>query len=200
MKKTGLTTGDVAAYCHVTSTTVINWITQGKLKAYQTPGGHYRIHREDFKMFLKDYGIPLRADFFLEEKRKILVVDDEPGIIELIIKILRYHFPGFVVATAGDGYEAGVQVVTFAPDMIILDLLMPHIDGFEVCRKVKASPRTSNVKILIITAHPENQNIERALACGADDYLLKPFTVEELVEKVSALLIGENHDNSEKAG
>ncbi|MBI4531859.1 MAG: response regulator [Candidatus Latescibacteria bacterium] len=188
MQRKELTTGDVATYCHVTIPTVCNWINHRKLLAYRTPGGHYRIRREDFMAFLKHYALPVTVDFLTLERRKILVVDDEPDVVELVIDLLKSRFPAFACASAANGYEAGFTVATFKPDLLLLDLVMPHMDGFAVCRQIKASPRTSGIKILILTGHPENQNIERALACGADDYLLKPFDADVLIAKVVTLL------------
>ena len=197
MKRKGLTTGEVADYCHVTTTTICNWIKSGRLKAYRTPGGHYRIHLEDFKAFLKDHGIPIKVEFFAVERQKILVVDDDQVVIKMVISILQSRFPTFIFESASNGYEAGFHVATFEPDLLILDLVMPYMDGFEVCRNIKASPKTRGIKILILTGHPENQNVENALACGADDYLLKPFGADALIEKVTTLLLREDRESEE---
>jgi two-component system, cell cycle response regulator len=92
------------------------------------------------------------------------------------------------LATASDGFEAGLQVATFKPHLVLLDLLMPHIDGFEVCRLIRANPATAHTRILIITAFGRYENIQRALKAGADDFLHKPLELEQLKSKVSSLL------------
>lgn len=183
-----LTTGDVAEYCHVTTMTVLNWINAGQLKAYQTPGGHYRVKRDDFKDFLKRHDMPLRVDLFPEEQRKILIVDDEPRVVNFILGILSKQFPNFKFSTAFNGYEAGFQAAILRPDLIILDIRMPGMDGFEVCQKIRTSPETMLAKILAITAFPEDQNVKQILACGANDALIKPFDADDLISKVLSLI------------
>lgn len=192
MKRKDLTTGIVAGLCHVTTATVCNWVKEGKLRAYRTPGQHYRIRRADFQAFVERYKIPVGpGDFLAREKRSVLVVDDEPQVVSLVIRILKSRFPAFVFSAANDGYEAGVSVATLKPDLVILDLMMPGMDGFEVCRRIKGAPATSKTKVLIITGYPEDQNAEHALACGADDFMLKPLVIDALIDKVSALLTGD---------
>lgn len=183
-----LTTGDVAEYCHVTSVTVLNWINAGQLKAYQTPGGHSRITIGDFRDFLKCHGMPIRTDFFPEEKKKILIVDDEPEVASLVLKILKRQFPSFEFAIAFNGYEAGFQAATLRPDLITLDVRMPGIDGAETCRRIKTSPETMSARILAITAFPEDEGLKQMMAYGTDDYLVKPFSADDLMSKVLPLL------------
>lgn len=183
-----LTTGEVARYCHVTYAGVIKWIKNGKLKAYSTPGGHYRILRDDFKNFLQRYNMPIDDSIFSDHTKKILVVDDEVLIVEFIIQSLKKDYENYVFASAGDGYEAGRQVATFKPDLVILDIKMPKLDGFEVCRQMKSNSETENIKILGITGYTENGNIEKMLASGADHCLTKPLNVEELTLYVRKLL------------
>ncbi|MFQ6092974.1 MAG: response regulator, partial [bacterium] len=183
-----LTTGDVARYCHVTHVGVLKWIKGGKLKAYSTPGGHYRILRNDFRDFLKQYNMPIDESFFSDHTKKILVVDDEPDIVELIIRVLKSDNSNYVFASASDGYEAGLQVAAFKPDLVVLDIMMPKLDGFEVCRQIKSNPETQHIKILGITGFAEDGNIDKMLACGADHCLAKPLQIEELKARVRGLV------------
>ena len=182
-----LTTGEVAKYCQVTPMTVLNWINSDQLKAYQTPGGHYRVQHDDFKDFLKRHGMPIRMDLFPEERKKILVVDDEPQVVDFILRVLRGRFPDFEFDTAFNGYDAGFQAAVLRPDLVILDIRMPGIDGFEVCRRIKTSQETMSARVLAITAFPEDQSVERIMASGADDYLIKPFDAKELISKILSL-------------
>ena len=184
-----LTTRDVAEYCHVTPVGVQQWIKAGKLKAYTTPGGHYRIQKRDFKKFLEKYGMPIDEAFFSDGTvRKLLVVDDEPNIVELVIRLLSTNGGNYRFASAYDGYEAGLQVASFKPELVLLDLMMPRVDGFEVCRKIKTSPDTSHIKVLVITGYLEETNIQKIAKCGADDWLAKPLKAVELKNKVAQLL------------
>lgn len=198
MRWRDLTTGDIGKLYRVTTTTIINWITKGMLRAYQTAGGHYRISLKALRAFADNHTPPINLDFFLltRDERRVLVVDDDPAIVNIVVSALKTDFPKFIFASANNGHDAIYQTGVFKPDLITLDIKMPGIDGFEVCQYIKTSPRTSGIKILILTGHPENQSIARVLACcGADDYLLKPFNVAELLEKVSVLL--NEKDNSE---
>jgi two-component system response regulator MprA len=117
---------------------------------------------------------------------KVLVVDDEENIIELIRLGLRYE--GFEVAVASDGEQALVQAQRLNPDLIILDILMPGIDGLEVCRRLRNNPTTSDIPILMLTAKDDVSERIAGLQAGADDYLTKPFDFYELVERVKAIL------------
>ena len=188
IEKKPLTTGEVARYCHVTHAGVLKWIKNGKLKAYSTPGGHYRILRGDFKDFLLRYNMPIDETIFSDSRKKILVVDDEPTIVDVIVQTLKKDNATYDFASAGDGYEAGLLVATFKPDLIILDIIMPKLDGFAVCHQIKSNPETKGIKILGITGFPEEGNIERMLASGADHCLAKPLKLEELKFHVKRLL------------
>lgn len=186
METTLLTTGEVAAHCRVSYETVNQWIKAGKLKAYTTPGRHHRIQAEDFRKFIAEHNLPPleapRADRF-----KILIVDDEPSVVKMMAKELA-KTERYEIATAADGFEAGIQVARFQPDLIILDLIMPNMDGFKVCQQIKNDPETQPIAILVITGYPTDENLQRALECGADYCLAKPLQLPELNQRVDALL------------
>jgi excisionase family DNA binding protein len=184
-----LTTGDVASYCEVTSAAVIKWIDSGKLPVFTTPGGHYRILRSDFRDFLMRHGMFIDEGYFGKgrSKKRILIVDDEPTVVTFIEGALRLEAK-YELSTAGDGFDAGQQVATFKPDLIILDIMLPGMDGFEVCTRVKTDAATRDVKILAITGFATEENIGKILHAGADDYLAKPLKLQELQTKVKELL------------
>src|SRR3990172_6912886 len=179
-----LTTGHVAKACEVSLVTVKKWIRVGKLRAFLTPGRHYRVTLEEFQRFRIEYGFPAEH----EAPPRILVVDDEPEMVALVSDALRGMRPAPKLEAALDGYEGMLKVGTFRPHLLVLDLRMPGLDGFEVCRRIKADPATRGTKILAITAYPENSARERALQSGADAFLAKPFTVKELKAEVKHLL------------
>ena len=188
-----LTTGEVAAHCHVTPETVTNWVKSGKLRAYATPGRHRRIHVQDFRTFLEDFNMPP-----LEEEpaacRRVLIVDDEPQVARLVSDVLS-QTGQYELERASDGFEAGLWLVRFSPDLIILDLMMPHLDGFKVCRMVRENPETRHIAILVLTAYAQGENIRRAQECGADYCMAKPFKTSELIGKVAELV----HRKDERA-
>ena len=182
-----LTTSEVANYCQVTNDGVVKWIKARKLKAYSTPGGHYRIRKSDFKEFLGRYGMPLDPEFFSEEKKRILIVDDEPTILDVLTQALG-DLATYQVTAARDGYEAGLKIGTFRPDLVILDVMMPQMNGIEVCKRIKANPDTETIKIVAITGHPEEGNLDKAYRSGADLCLIKPLQMDHLRREVSRLL------------
>jgi len=183
-----LSTREIAEYCGVSSVAAWKWIKAGKLQAFRNANGHYRVDRAVFKAFLKSRGDEVDPTFFEPGTRRILVVDDEEAILEVANRALLQFGDDVEVATARDGFEAGLQVATFRPDLLILDLMMPGVDGFQVCRMLRQSPATLHTKILIITAYGSHENIQRALDAGANDFMHKPVDLQELYRKSMALL------------
>lgn len=189
-KKALFTTGEVAAHCGVSYETVKEWIKTGKLTAYVTPGKHRRIPVEAFKQFLQEYHWPLLDEAERPTaRRKVLVVDDEPHVLRTIIQGLR-HTDEYELAEAADGFEAGLQVLAFRPDLIILDLMMPQVDGFQVCRQIKSRPETKDTLILVITGYATPKHIQMALEAGADYYLAKPFKTAVLRQTLREMFAG----------
>jgi two-component system response regulator VicR len=190
MKEKSLTTKDVAHYCQVTQRTAVQWINEGKLKFFRTLGKHIRINRKDFIEFLKQYGMPIPEELMMpsnpDRKKKILIVDDDPGMVD---SILRFLIAGktYDLETARDGFEAGQKFSDFKPDLLILDIKMPGMDGYQVCSRIRKSQENNNVKILFISGTIDRKEIERIRKTEADDYLAKPFTSQALEEKIHAL-------------
>lgn len=117
---------------------------------------------------------------------KILVVDDEPNIVLSLEFLMKQA--GFQVRTASDG-EAGLAAITAEqPDLVLLDVMMPRKNGYEVCQAIRANPDWKNVRIIMLTAKGREVEREKGLALGADDYITKPFSTQEVVERVRELL------------
>ncbi len=117
---------------------------------------------------------------------KILIVDDEPNIVVSLEYLLKKE--GFEVALAADGEEALAQVAAFAPDMVLLDVMMPKKSGFEVCQELRADPAQAGLRIVMLTAKGRDTEMAKGLALGADAYITKPFSTKELVARVKSLL------------
>jgi excisionase family DNA binding protein len=183
-----LSAGEVAAHCRVSYEAVKHWVQTGKLKAFTTPGGHRRVRVEDFQEFLRKYRIP-QPEEAGAHKRRVLIVDDDPAIVQMLTKFFG-KIGDYEVATAEDGFDAGIQMAAFRPNLVLLDLMMPTLDGFTVCRKIKSAPATRDIRVLVITGYPTDANIEKALECGADDCLAKPFKMGELKKRVEGLFQG----------
>jgi excisionase family DNA binding protein len=184
------TTSEVARYCAVTNDGVLKWIKSSKLRAFSTPGGHYRISAEDFREFLQRYDMPIDESFFRGTKRQrtVLVVDDEPDIREIVSRVLQELDEDMRIEEAADGYEAGIKIGSLAPDLVIMDLMMPRVDGLSLCRSIRENPETRSVKVLAITAFPEQDNVKKMYDAGADLCLIKPLQLEHFKLEVIRLL------------
>ena len=180
-----LTTGDVAKECGVSPASVKKWIGQAKLHALRTPGRHFRIPVEEFQRFRAAYRFPVEP----ERARRILVVDDGPIVVDFVMDTLRDLRPGVELEGASNGYEGLLKVGTFCPDLLVLDLRMPGLDGLEVCRRIKANPSTQTTRILMITAFAEEEGTAaEARRAGVDGFLRKPLRLDDLKAQVDRLI------------
>jgi CheY-like chemotaxis protein len=189
MKRMAFGTHEIAKICHVTPATVGNWINKGLLPFFQTGGGHRRVWDRDIIEFMNSHNIPILKDTKIESIIRILIVDDEPGIIEVVNRILKDKYNNNVEThSASDGFEAGLKVELYMPELIILDIRLPGIDGFEVCKLIKSQENMKNIKILAISGNCDQESIDHVLKCGADDFLAKPFSQLQLIEKIEKLV------------
>ncbi|MDH3628289.1 MAG: response regulator [Acidobacteriota bacterium] len=184
------TTSEVAQYCAVTNDGVLKWIKSNKLRAFSTPGGHYRVSAEDFRAFLEKFDIPVDESFFrgTPKERTVLIVDDEPNIREIVHRLLKELDADLKVEEAADGYEAGIKIGSLEPDLVIMDVMMPRVDGISLCKSIRENPRFSRVKVLAITAFPEQDNVKKMYDAGADLCLIKPLQFEHFRLEVIRLL------------
>jgi DNA-binding response OmpR family regulator len=120
--------------------------------------------------------------------KKVLIVDDEPNIV-LSLEFLMKR-AGFDVAVARDGEEALAQVAAFAPDLVLLDIMMPKKSGYEVCEILRADPARAGMKIVMLSAKGRDTEVAKGMALGADAYVTKPFSTKDLVAQVAGLLNG----------
>jgi excisionase family DNA binding protein len=180
------TTGEAARICKVSQQTIIRCFDSGRLTGFKVPGSRFRrIPREELARFMRSNGIPL--DALDGERRRVLVVDDDPAILHLVQSALgrdgRYD-----VRTASTGYDAGLLTESFRPRLIVLDLMLPDIDGEVVCARVRARADLESTRILCVSATPDQGRGERARRAGADDFLRKPFEPGTLLARVNQLL------------
>jgi len=183
-----LTVSQAGKYCNVSSKTIINWIDAGYIKAYKTVGGHRRIKEEDLDKFLRERGMPLPDEPGREERKKILVVDDDRIIVETIVQALEEDEYGYEMISAADGFEAGLQINHFKPHLLILDIMMPDINGYEVCQKIKSNPETRDTKIVVLSAYLDDEAFKQMKEYGADACFSKPLPLEQLKFEVAKLL------------
>ena len=186
--KETLSTTEVAHYCRVSVVHVNRWIKDGKLKSYRYPGGRNKISKKDFREFLENNGIPVIEEFFSSGRElKVLIGEDDPDFARAVRMMLLDSYPDARVEIAGDGYEVLLRMGEFKPELLVLDLKMPRIDGLEVCERLKQRSNSSSCKILAVTGHTQAFSRKKVLASGADEYLVKPFDSNEFLGKVELL-------------
>ncbi|MFA4915778.1 MAG: response regulator [Syntrophales bacterium] len=183
-----LTVSQAGKYCSVSPKTIINWIEAGHIKAYKTVGGHRRIKQEDMDEFLKERGMPLPEEPRSEDRKKILVVDDDKIIVETIVQALEEDEHGYEMISAADGFEAGLQMSHFSPDLLILDIMMPDINGYEVCQRIKNNRDMRDTKIIVLSAYLDDDAFKQMKEYGADACFSKPLPLEQLKFEVAKLL------------
>ena len=180
--KTVFTTGEAAKICKVSQQTIIRCFDSGQLKGFRVPGSKFRrIPRDLLYQFMKENGIP--TDALESGKRKALVVDDDQELVELIRDVLEAD-GRFEVRTANNGFDAGMMVKEYHPDVVVLDVMLPDINGKEVCQRIRSDVTLSDVKVICISGMVEQDKIADLIASGANDFVQKPFEVEKLVEQM----------------
>jgi len=180
------TTGEAAQICKVSQQTIIRCFDSGRVEGYRVPGSKFRrIPRQSLIKFMTESGIPI--DNIESGKKKVLVVDDDVEIVELIADIL-VRDGRFDVKAAISGYDAGVQTQQFRPDLILLDYMLPDVNGNVVCQTIRRNPEFQNIKIIIISGVIKQDEIDLLLKSGAEDFIKKPFNIVELTDKITNVL------------
>ena len=180
------TTGEAAEICRISQQTIIRCFDAGRLEGFRVPGSRFRrIPRQNLIKFMKDNNIPL--DSIESGKRKVLIVDDDAEIVELIVEVLERD-GRFEVKTASSGYEAGMATQRFRPELILLDYMLPDVNGNVVCQTIRKNPEFENIKIIIVSVVVKEDEISQLLKSGADDFIRKLFNITELTDKITAVL------------
>ncbi len=184
--KTVFTTGEAAKVCKVSQQTIIRCFDSGQLKGFRVPGSRFRrIPRDQLYAFMRENGIP--TDALESGKRKVLIVDDDEELVELIRDVLEKD-GRFEIRSANNGFDAGMLVKEYRPDLLVLDVMLPDINGKEVCQRVRSDKTMDAVKIICISGMVEEEKVSELKNAGADDFLHKPFEIEKLVERICRLL------------
>lgn len=179
-----LSTTDVARMLGVAVGSVANWIDSNKLKAGRTPGGHRRVAKADLLDFIRRHNLPVPAEL-VGAKPRILIVDDEPDVAKWMAGLVQEHHPDYEVKQAHDGFAAGEIVGSWWPNVVLLDLRMPGLDGYEVCRRIKSGPNGKDIAVIAITGDDSLQARGRIIECGAVACLTKPLDTDQLMVKIN---------------
>ena len=184
--KTVFTTGEAAKICKVSQQTIIRCFDSGQLKGFRVPGSRFRrIPRDQLFAFMKANGIP--TDALESGKRKVLIVDDDEELVELLVDVFDRD-GRFDIKTANNGFDAGMLVKEFRPDLVVLDVMLPDINGKEVCQRVRSDSSLDDVQIICISGMVEADKVADLKLSGANDFIQKPFAVEKLIERACELL------------
>jgi len=183
------TTGEAAEICKLSQQTVIRCFDSGQLKGFRVPGSKFRrIPRAELLSFMKANSIPMDS-LETDYKIRVLIVDDDPDIVKLFVDVLKEDGL-FEVATATTGYDAGVMTQQFAPDIVVLDYMLPDVNGNVVCRTIRENPELAHIKVLVISGSVNPAEIDKLKAAGADDFIKKPFNIEQVTRRIKELVRG----------
>ncbi len=173
MTKSYLTPNQVAELLMVTPTAVRQWAEKGELSALTTPGGHRRFLPSEVDRFAHQRGLTLNSGS--AGPMRVLIVDDD----KQFSRYLKAFFEGLqdevITEVANDGFSAGLKVIEFKPHVVLLDLMMPGMDGYQVCEAIKSEPASKAIRVVAMTGFPSPENIEKILAAGAEVCLAKPM-------------------------
>lgn len=183
-EESNLGPSDVARLLGVTAMTVRRLSDKGELPSFLTPGGHRRFMLEDVEAYCQNRGIPFQAQT-REQKLRVLVVDDDRQYAEVIKEMLLESGLDLEVALAFGGFEAGLKVPEFNPELIITDLLMPDLNGIEMCRLLKSKPESQHIRVIGVTGQGTDDTVKDFIEAGADCCLVKPVPMSSLVELVT---------------
>jgi excisionase family DNA binding protein len=187
-RRSFFTTFEISQICEVNPTTVQNWVKEKKLKAFVTPGGHRRIRRDDLLSFLQEFKMPIPEEL-APKPPLIMIVDDEKEVLDLLTSVMESGDEPLEVACAESGVEALLKIGERTPDLLILDIKMPGMNGFEVCQKLRSNSRSCKIKIVGISGDTDPATRARILEAGADLFFNKPLNVLDF-RKEALKLIG----------
>jgi len=184
---------EIANMCGVVNQTAINWIRNGYLKAFNTPGGQYRVYKDDLVEFIKNRGMRI-PEVLVEAKgleanwKKIMIVDDDVALNNALQSYLLKNIPELTVLQSFEGFDAGAQLVEKKPGFILLDLALPGINGQDICKRIKTDPAFGKPFVIVITAL-EDANLEAELyRMGADRFFRKPLVMHQILETITTTI------------
>lgn len=180
-----LTPNEVAELLLVSPVTVRQWAQKGLLAARTTAGGHRRFSIDVVRQFAIKMG--LGGALTGNVARRILIVDDDCQLNSFLVELLHTQDEAAIIESAFDGFEAGSKIQAQKPDILILDLMMPGMDGFQVCTQLKSEVETMHIHVVAMTGYYSQDNVDRILNAGADRFLRKPFSNREIFEACGML-------------
>lgn len=179
------TTGEAAELCGLSQQTIIRSFDNGRLGGFKVPGSKFRrIPREELIRFMKDNGIPVSI---LGEKYRVLIVDDDPAHLALVEHALAAD-GRFDYRSVSNGYDAGLETERFRPDVILLDFMLPDIDGSVVCRRIREREEYRRTQVIFVSGVSDEAQMAAIKKAGAEDFIRKPIIGAELVSRLAAII------------
>ncbi|HEV8602157.1 MAG TPA: response regulator [Gaiellaceae bacterium] len=180
-----LTLGQAAKYLGVAQSTIRKWSDNGRLSAFYTPGGHRRFRRTDLDAFLsRSGGTPAARS--LDGRRLILIVDDDARMREFVR--VNLEMEGYSVREAADAEEGLQALEEKPPDLILLDVMMPEVDGWEMLRRVQERHGVGSIPVIMFSGKVDEDTLKRATSRGAQGFIGKPFDPQQLIDSTKQLL------------
>jgi excisionase family DNA binding protein len=176
-----LTLGQAARFLGVAQSTIRKWSDQGRVPAFYTPGGHRRYRRADLETFLERSGPGGQQ----KSGPLVLLVDDDPQVRELVR--INLEFEGYTVREASDAEEGLAAIAEAKPDLVLLDVMMPHVDGWEMLRRMQELFGAGAIPVVMFSGQVDERAEEQAASRGAQGFVGKPFDLQQLVERTKSL-------------
>jgi excisionase family DNA binding protein len=189
MTEPTFTTHDIARFCGVYPSSVVNWINSGKLKSFQTAGGHHRVTKEELLAFMRQLEIPIPVE--VAGRARILIVDDDEEFASAAKRAFAPYSDRYEAMSCGDGVDALIRIGQTPPDLVILDMVMPKMDGLQVCKVLRARPETRRIKIIAVSGKKLAVSEKKLEESGIDAFFRKPLDISALLEKAVQLLVAE---------
>lgn len=186
MKKK-LSTTQVARLLNVSVASVASWIDQGQLVGGRTPGGHRRIEGDDLIRFMRHQKLRIPPEL-MDEGLTVLVVDDEVALAAWLADEIKARHPDWGVLQAHDGFTAGDIVGASKPDVVLLDIRMPGINGLDVCRRIKSREDTKGIAVIAMTAYAPGNMKDQILGAGARACFAKPLDIKVVMSEVESAM------------
>jgi len=187
---------EVANICGVVNQTAINWIRSGYLTAFKTPGGQFRVYPDDLAAFMRKREMRVPDELLAvctgnkKDHKSLLIVDDDKGLNTVIAKYMEKKLENVTIYQAFDGFDAGSQMTAYHPDCLILDLDLPGVDGFDLCKRIHENESFGNPAIIVVTALEDSDVEKRVNDLGVKQFLKKPINLADLAENLESVLNG----------
>jgi excisionase family DNA binding protein len=179
-----LTSHQAGALLQVNPSSINNWVRSGRIAAFRTPGGHLRIRASDLVRFLASHNMPIPRRLEGALKKRLLIADDDVKLLAGMRRLLKPYRDRIEVALVENGIDALVQIGIFSPHIVLLDVFMPGINGFEVCRRLKSMSETKGVGVIIVSGRIDPEMEKQALRIGVQRCIQKPIKLHVILEEL----------------